>query len=217
MFANDINMDAIVHFETFLLAGLLLNITPGNDTIFILSKSIGQGRKAGMISALGIGAGCVIHTIMATFGLSLIISQSMILFNVIKYAGVLYLFYMGYKMLIERETFNAGSIEPGSVVDYQKIFRDAMVTNVLNPKVALFFIAFLPQFVDPSAQNTVLPFLVLGSTFITTGTLWCLFLAAFAASIFERLKNDRRTASIINKVCGLTLIGLGIKVALSKR
>ena len=170
-----------------------------------------------MISALGIGAGCVVHTVMAAFGLSLVISQSLILFNAIKYAGVLYLFYMGYKMLVEKEAFNAGKIESNSVVDYKKIFRDAMVTNVLNPKVALFFIAFLPQFIDPSAQNTIAPFLLLGCTFITTGTLWCLFLAAFAASIFGRLKSDRRTASIINKVCGLTLIGLGIKVALSKR
>ena len=109
-----------------------------------------------------------------------------------------------------------GRLESGSNVNYRGVFRDAMVTNVLNPKVALFFIAFLPQFIDPSAQNTILPFLVLGGTFITTGTLWCLFLAVFAANIFGRLKRDRRTASIFNKFCGLTLIGLGIKVALSK-
>lgn len=210
-------MSAIVHFETFLIAGVLLNITPGNDTIFILTKSIGQGRKAGIISAIGIAAGCVVHTIMAALGLSLVISQSLILFNVIKYAGVLYLFYMGYKMIRERDFINSGAIEKLESVRYGKVFRDAMITNVLNPKVALFFIAFLPQFIDPSVRNTVVPFLLLGSAFIATGTIWCLFLAIFAATVSNRLKRDPRASMVINRLCGLTLIGLGIKVALSKR
>ena len=88
-------MTGILHFETFLLTGMLLNITPGNDTIFILSRSIAQGRKAGIVSALGIGTGSIIHTLLAAFGLSLIIAESILIFNIIKYAGVAYIIYVG--------------------------------------------------------------------------------------------------------------------------
>jgi threonine/homoserine/homoserine lactone efflux protein len=113
---------------------------------------------------------------------------------------------------------NAGlssvSGEPGN---YFKIYRDAIITNVLNPKVALFFISFLPQFINPAAENTVLPFLILGITFITTGTIWCFILAGFAASIFTKLKTNKKVADYINKACGLALIGLGIKIAFTER
>ena len=91
-------MTGIIHFETFLLTGILLNITPGNDTVFILSKSIGQGKKAGIVSALGIGTGSLIHTVLAALGLSLIIAKSMLLFNLIKYAGAAYIIYIGLKI-----------------------------------------------------------------------------------------------------------------------
>lgn len=208
-------MTGIIHFETFLLTGILLNLTPGNDTIYILSKSIGQGKNAGIASALGIGTGCFVHTILAAFGLSLIIAQSLLLFNIIKYAGAAYLLYMGYRMLVSSSqlAMNQGLTEKN--IDYWKIYRDGIVTNVLNPKVALFFIAFLPQFIDPNLKNTTLPFLTLGSTFVTTGTIWCLMLAFFASAFFEKLKNNPKIANYINKICGFALIGLGIKVALA--
>jgi len=207
-------MTGIVHFETFLLAGILLNLTPGNDTIFILTKSIGQGKKAGIISTLGIATGSVGHTILAAFGLSIIIAKSILLFNIIKYLGAAYLLYMGYKMLTNKTQLNTDGIIHTKSVDYLKIYRDGFFTNILNPKVALFFIAFLPQFIDPTFRNTVFPFLLLGTTFITTGTIWCLILAIFASSIFAKLKNNKKVSTYINKICGLTLIGLGIKVAL---
>jgi RhtB (resistance to homoserine/threonine) family protein len=210
-------MSGIIHFETFLLTGILLNLTPGNDTIFILTKSIGQGRKAGIVSALGISTGSIVHTILAAFGLSVIIAQSLLLFNIIKYAGAAYLLYMGYIMLTEKGQLNTNEIIAGKQVDYFKIYRSAIITNVLNPKVALFFIAFLPQFIDPALKHTVLPFLALGITFITTGMIWCLILAIFAAAIFARLKHNKKIAAYISKVCGLTLIALGVKVALTNR
>jgi len=210
-------MSGVINFEAFILTGILLNLTPGNDTIFILSKSIGQGRKAGIVSALGIGAGCIVHTILAAFGLSLIIAKSLLLFNVIKYAGAAYLLYVGYKMLVDKSLLPAEKINTVPTVKYWKIFRDGMFTNVLNPKVALFFIAFLPQFVDPASTNTVIPLLTLGTTFVATGTIWCLMLAIFASAIFSRLKSNGNIAEYINKICGLTLIGLGIKVALTER
>jgi RhtB (resistance to homoserine/threonine) family protein len=210
-------MTGIIHFETFLLTGILLNLTPGNDTIFILTRSIGQGKKAGVISALGIATGSFIHTILAAFGLSLIIAKSILLFNIIKYAGAVYLIYIGYKMLADRGQLNTNSMAPIKSVDYFKIYRAAIITNLLNPKVALFFIAFLPQFIDPTLKNTIVPFLTLGLTFITTGLIWCMILATSASLIFVKLKENKKVSTYINKVCGLALIGLGIKVALTNR
>ena len=210
-------MAGIIHFETFLLAGILLNLTPGNDTIFILTKSISQGRKAGIVSALGIGTGSVVHTILAAFGLSLIISKSILLFNIIKFAGAAYLIYIGYKMLTDKSPIKTDGAILKSSVNYLKIYRDAIFTNILNPKVALFYIAFLPQFIDPTLQNTILPFLTLGTTFIATGTAWCLILATFASAIFSKLKRNKKVSTYINKICGLTMIALGIKVALTDK
>jgi len=140
-----------------------------------------------------------------------------ILFLLLKYLGAAYLFYMGYKMLTNRTQLNTDGIIETKSVNYLKIYRDGFFTNILNPKVALFFIAFLPQFIDPTFRNTVFPFLLLGTTFITTGTIWCLILAIFASSIFAKLKSNKKVSTYINKICGLTLIGLGIKVALIDR
>lgn len=210
-------MTGIIHFETFLLSGILLNLTPGNDTIFILTKSIAQGRKAGIISALGIGTGSIAHTILAALGLSIIIAKSILLFNIIKYAGAVYLIYIGYKMLTNRSQLNTDKTESSKSINYLKVYRDGILTNILNPKVGLFFIAFLPQFVDPSTKYTIVPFLLLGTTFVVTGTIWCLVLATFASGIFGKLKKNKNLSTFINSICGLTMVGLGIKVALTNR
>lgn len=207
----------IIHFETFLLAGILLNITPGNDTIFILSKSIAQGRRAGIVSVLGIGTGSLLHTTLAAFGLSMIIARSVLLFNVVKYAGAAYLLYIGYKMLTDQSglpTSNTAANQQD--VNYLKTYRDALLTNILNPKVALFFIAFLPQFIDPAFRENAVPFLLLGLCFTITGTIWCLTLAIFADFLFSKLKTDHLAVKRINQLCGTVLIGLGIRVALEK-
>jgi RhtB (resistance to homoserine/threonine) family protein len=210
-------MKGIVQFETFLLTGILLNLTPGNDTIFILSKSIGQGKKAGIVSSVGIATGNLIHTVLAAFGLSIVVAKSILLFNIIKFLGVAYLIFLGIKMLTNKSSVSTDSTSRSDDVNYWKIYRDGIVTNLLNPKVVLFFIAFLPQFIDPSHQNTVLLFMALGSTFVATGTLWCLVLVWFASAIFTKLKTNQNTSAIINKVCGLALVALGIKLAFTDR
>jgi threonine/homoserine/homoserine lactone efflux protein len=210
-------MFGIINFETFLLTGILLNITPGNDTIFILSKSIGQGKKAGIASALGISIGSVMHTALAALGLSLIIAKSILLFNIIKYIGAAYLIYIGCKMLLDKSNLNTKITDLDKKINYYKILRDGVITNVFNPKVALFFIAFLPQFIDINQQNTVLPFMLLGLTFIFTGTIWCVILAFSAAAIHEKLNSNKSIALLINKLCGFTLIALGLKVAFTKK
>lgn len=207
----------ILHFQTFLLTGILLNLTPGNDTIFILTQSLSQGRKAGIIAALGISTGSLVHTLLAAFGLSLIIANSLFLFNLIKYSGALYLVYMGVKMLLDNSGFQTTLQQTKDKANYKKIYRDAIITNVLNPKVALFFIAFLPQFIDNQVQNTILPFLILGFTFILTGTIWCILLALFASLLFSRLQSQPSLSRTIQKICGFALFGLGIKVAFSQK
>ena len=155
-------------------------------------------------------------TLFAALGLSLIIAQSVIAFNVIKYAGAIYISYIGFRMLTDRNKSFMGKAESTMTINYLKTYRDGVITNVLNPKVALFFIAFLPQFIELTLKNTFLPFFALGITFTITGTIWCLILANFAAPIFQELKHNHKISNYIHKVCGFTLITLGIKVAFAK-
>jgi len=210
-------MPGIINFETFLLTGILLNLTPGNDTLFILSRSMAQGKRAGIMSALGIGTGSLVHTTLASFGLSIIIAQSILLFNIVKYTGAAYLVYMGIKMLIDRSRLNFNSHEIPIETNFKKIYRDAVITNILNPKVAMFFIAFLPQFIDPAFRRSVLPFLTLGITFTITGTIWCFILAIFSSAIFSGLRKNQSFSTYLNKACGIVLIGLGINIAMMSR
>ena len=211
------NMTGIIHFKTFILTGILLNVTPGNDTIFILSRSMAQGKKAGFMSALGISTGSLIHTTMAAFGLSIIIAKSILVFNIIKYAGAAYLIYIGYKMLTDKRQLTTGEYFSDKTIDLKKIYRDGVLTNVLNPKMAMFFIAFLPQFIDVNSKNTVLPFIILGVVFTITGTIWCLILANYSSMIFSKLKKNRKMSNYINKACGAVLVGLGIKKAMTNK
>lgn len=210
-------MTGIINYETFLLTGLLLNITPGNDTIFILSRSMAQGKRAGIMSVLGIATGSLIHTVLAAFGLSIIIAKSILAFNIIKYAGAAYLLYVGYKMLTDKTKINTDTSISENLINLKKIYRDGVLTNVLNPKVALFFISFLPQFINPHTTNTIVPFIKLGVTFTITGTIWCLILANFASVIFSKLKQNKKLSNYVNKTCGGVLIALGIKIALTTK
>jgi threonine/homoserine/homoserine lactone efflux protein len=210
-------MDGIHNFGTFLFSCILLNITPGSDTVLILSKSIAQGKKAGVITALGIGVGTIAHTMLAAIGLSLLISSSVILFNIVKYAGAAYIIYLGVKMF-----FTSFTVELQTDLNSQRrqmtdFFKDGFITNLLNPKVALFFIAFLPQFIDPSHRSGVVPFLILGFTFTVTGTIYCVLLAVFAAAIFSSLRLKPRFSLMLNKICGSVLVFLGLYVAFIKK
>ena len=136
---------------------------------------------------------------------------------IVKYLGVAYLVYLGIKMIIEKNnTFdsNAQKIEQ---LDLRKIYRQGLITNVLNPKVALFFLAFMPQFVNPDYAEGALPFMLLGLTFMITGTLWCLFLAYASSSITKTLRNNDRIGKLMQKVSGLIFIGLGLKLLISRQ
>lgn len=208
-------LPGIHNFTTFLLAGLLLNLVPGNDTIYILSRTISQGKRAGIVSVFGIATGSLVHTTLAAFGISLIIARSLIVFNMLRYAGATYLVYLGIKMLFAKNR-KLHTVEVTKLPVYV-VYYQAVLTNVLNPKVALFFISFLPQFIDPAYSKPYLSFLLLGLTFTTTGTIWCIILAMFASAISIYFKKNKSIAGYIDKVCGLTLIGLGIKIAFTPK
>jgi RhtB (resistance to homoserine/threonine) family protein len=208
-------MFGIHDFGLFLAAGILLNLTPGPDTAYILGRSIAQGREAGISSALGICVGSIFHTCAAALGLSAILATSAFAFVAIKLLGGAYLIFLGIKMLLDRRkhlslptNFRRRTIAAA--------FRQGVFTNVLNPKVALFFLAFLPQFIDPASNMKVLAFLSLGLTFVTTGTIWCLVLAWFASVFSERVRGNETIEQWLNRAAGALFVFLGLRLASAK-
>ena len=161
---------AIESFWVFALTALMLNLTPGNDMLYVIARSTSQGSKAGIVSSLGIMGGCLVHIIAAMAGLSAIIASSAVAFDIIKYMGAAYLIYLGLRSLLSKQ--QSLSIQTSlRKLSYKKIFWQGVLTNVLNPKVALFFLAFLPQFIDISKENTAWQILFLGIWFDVGGTL----------------------------------------------
>jgi RhtB (resistance to homoserine/threonine) family protein len=208
-------MFGIHDFGLFLAAGVLLNLTPGPDTVYILGRSIAQGREAGVASALGICAGSIFHTCAAALGLSAILATSAVAFVAIKLLGGAYLIFLGIKLLLNRRR------ELSLPSNFRQrtgaaAFRQGVLTNVLNPKVALFFLAFLPQFIDPATNNKILAFVTLGLTFVTTGTIWCLILAWFASSFSDRLRASETVGQWVNRAIGALFIFLGARLAATK-
>jgi len=200
----------------FVTAGLLLNLTPGPDTMYILGRTIAQGRAAGVASALGISSGCLVHSIAVAFGLSAILVNSAVAFTCVKLAGAGYLIYLGAKMLCERPELNGGNGRALAVADTWTIYRQGFVTNVLNPKVALFFMAFLPQFVAPAEAHGAVPFLFLGAVFIFNGTLYCLMLVLFASALTRRFRNSGRASNLFKRITGALFVGLGVRLGFER-
>src|SRR6267143_836443 len=182
-------MFGIHDFGLFLAAGILLNLTPGPDTVYILGRSIAQGRQAGIASALAFGT--------------------------IKLIGGAYLVFLGIKMILDRR--NQLSL-PSNFRRRTTIaaFRQGVLTNILNPKVALFFLAFLPQFIDPASNMKIASFITLGLTFVTTGTIWCLVLAWFASIFSERLRGNETIEQWLNRAAGALFVFLGLRLATTK-
>jgi threonine/homoserine/homoserine lactone efflux protein len=208
-------MFGIVHYEMFLVAGMILNVTPGSDTIYILSRSIAQGRRAGIYSILGINFGCAVHTLLAALGLSVILSQSALAFMMVKTVGALYLGYLGVTTLFAKNKSLLSLSE--NVMSNRDTFLQGMITNVLNPKVALFFISFLPQFIDPQSGYGIVPFILLGVTFLTTGTLWSLCLVFFSSDMTTFLRQNSKASNLMNKLCGGIFLLLGAKLLTVER
>ncbi|ULU26338.1 LysE family translocator [Dyella terrae] len=204
----------IQHFDAFLLACIVLNLTPGLDTFYILTRSGREGRGVGVAAALGINAGCIVHTLAAVLGISAILITSALAFSVLKYVGAAYLVWIGLRMLLTRGGARQATVTRGQGL--AAAFRQGMLTNVLNPKVALFFLAFLPQFVSMQAAHPQLGLLVLGLSFIGTGTVWSMALALLGGHIHRLLTARPRVGQWMDRVCGTVLLGFGVKLALQR-
>lgn len=204
-----------IHLATFIISGLLLNLYPGQDTIYIISRSMSQGKKAGIVSVLGISSGGLIHTLLAALGLASILAVSNMAFSLIKLSGALYLLYLGFRIIISKQLSMHTDAYLARQTNFQ-IYKQGLLTNLLNPKVALFFLSFLPQFVKTENNYGPLTFLFLGTIFLSTGTIWCVIVAVFSAAVSEKIKRNKKITSIFEKLTGIVFIGLGLNLLKDK-
>lgn len=212
-------MFGIHDLTLFIVSGLLLNIMPGPDSLLIMARSATQGWRAGVAAALGIGTGTMVHVLAAALGLSALLATSATAFTVVKWVGAAYIVWCGIGMLRARlkGTPDASTAPAPAPLPLGRIFAQGFLTNVLNPKVALFFLAFVPQFIDAGAQDKPLAFLILGCIFNFNGMLWCIGLALFTAFASARLKVKPRVALWLNRVTGGLFLALGARLALADR
>ena len=200
----------------FVLSGLLLNITPGPDTLYIVGRSSSQGGRAGAVAALGIGAGALVHICAAALGLSALLAASATVFTAVKIVGAAYLVYVGISLLRAKGSTQSAPIASGNrPAPLRGIFFQGFLTNVLNPKVALFFLAFLPQFVLADAPSKPLAFLFLGAIFDINGTLWNLLVAWSTARISSRLAAGDSFKKWFNRCVGGLFVFVGIRLVLT--
>ncbi|OGI69280.1 MAG: lysine transporter LysE [Candidatus Muproteobacteria bacterium RBG_16_60_9] len=199
----------------FALSVLLLAITPGPDTLYIVGRSTTQGWKWGAMAVLGVAAGIFVHILAAAVGLSALLAASATAFTVLKLVGAAYLVYIGVTLLLSRTRPPATAAAPPRSLSLRRVFTEGFFTNVLNPKVALFFLAFLPQFIDADAANKPLAFLFLGVTFNVIGSSWNLFTAWSAVYLHSRLRGGAGIAWL-NRAIGAMFIYLGVKLAFTR-
>lgn len=208
----------IQNLTLFILSSIVFILTPGLDTIFVVNKSLTESKKSGLVSAAGISFGVLFHTLFAALGLSIILAKSANAFILVKYMGAAYLIYLGLKALIQKGTvLNSVTVVGLNRTKLSKVFWMAALTNVLNPKVALFFLAFFPQFVKAGAEGSSRAFLFLGSLYAAMSLIWLAILSFFVSLFSDKIKASAKAQSIIQKVSGVAFIFLGIKIAISKK
>jgi threonine/homoserine/homoserine lactone efflux protein len=207
-------MLGIHDFWLFIVSGLLLNITPGPDTAYIVGRGVQMGWRGGVAAALGIGIGCLSHVFAAAIGLSALLVASATAFTAVKWLGAGYLCYIGLTMLFSRaQRSDEPARQENGPVSLSRVFWQGALTNMLNPKVAMFFLAFLPQFVEADAPYKPLAFLALGLIFIFNGTLWCVAVAVAAARAANRVRRSDGIMAWINRGLGALFVYLGIRIA----
>ena len=203
----------------FLISCVLLNLTPGPDSILIMSRSAAYGWRAGSMAALGIAAGCYVHILAAALGLSAILASSAMAFTIVKLLGAAYLVYLGASALLSRQAAAADGTPAASVTrapySRRSTFMQGFLSNALNPKVALFFLAFVPQFIDPAASNKAAAFMLLGSLFVVSALIYCNGLALFTAFASQRIRISQTFKIWLNKTIGALFVAFGVKLAFS--
>lgn len=207
-------MESIAYWALFFSAALAINISPGPDLIYILSKTIAGGRKIGIMSSLGVCSGAFVHVFAAALGLSAILATSAVAFSIVKYVGAAYLIYLGVKALRSKGTTfdNLGTSEKESTP--WQAFRQGAMVDILNPKVAIFFMAFLPQFVRPELGHTSVQIMVLGSLVILVAIVVECSIVLAAAQTTNFFRENRRCSIWLDRVLGSVLIGLGVRLAM---
>jgi threonine/homoserine/homoserine lactone efflux protein len=210
-------MFGIHDLPLFILAGLLLNITPGPDMLYIAGRTASQGFRSGLAAVMGINAGCLAHTLAGAIGFSAILMASAEAFLVVKLVGAAYLVYVGISLLLEKQKAVAeiSSTLPSKTT--QQAFWQGFLTNVLNPKVALFFLAFLPQFISSDSNAKPAAFVVLGIIFIFNSLFITIGLAAIVARARTRFHGASQVALWLNRSCGALFIAIGVKLALTEK
>lgn len=212
-------MPDLQHVLMFIVAGWLLNLTPGPDVLYIVTNALRSGTRAGVIAGLGITAGCFVHIVAAAVGLSALLAASATAFTILKWLGAAYLLWVGSKLLMARPPQDTTDVvalaRSRPDMPLRAIFMGGFWTNVLNPKVALFFLAFVPQFVAPDVENKVLAFLALGTLFnlnsIPVNSGW-----ALAAGWMAQRQGIQRGMHWLDRVAGAMFIAFGLKLALSE-
>ncbi|MDN7431075.1 lysine transporter LysE [Burkholderia sp. AU16741] len=213
-------MFGITHFGFFVFAVFLLNITPGPDTAYIVGRSVAQGRGAGLMSAFGISAGCCVHALACAFGLTALLAASATAFTVIKLVGAAYLIYLGVRMIVAKQAAAPSGAEAARVAaakPLRQLFMQGFWTNVLNPKVVLFFVSFFPQFVSADSPHKAWAFLTLGAVFVAMSTVWTSGVAWVAGSVTQRFSGKPGVRKWLDRTVGSAFVGLGLRLAASQR
>ncbi len=211
-------MAGVDHLGVFIAAGLLLNLSPGPDVLFIVSQGLRSGARAGIVAALGITAGCLVHVLAAAAGIGALMAASATAFTVLKWLGAAYLVYIGVRLLASRHAaLELAVAGDASALSLRQVFLRAFLTNALNPKVALFFLAFLPQFIAPGTPGASWSFLALGLLF-TFNSAWVnIGYGVVAAWLARRMAALSRSMVWLDRLAGALFVGFGLRLALSDR
>jgi threonine/homoserine/homoserine lactone efflux protein len=198
----------------FITASWALIVAPGPDLLYVLTRGLTQGRLAGLLSALGVCSGILVHTFAAAFGLAALLQTSALAFMVVKYVGAAYLVYLGIKALRDKSGLSAP--REGKPMSFQKVLWQGFLSNVFNPKVALFFLAFLPQFVMPG-EGAAVQMLMLGGLFVVMTLAFTSLVGFFAGGLGRWLAGRRGVANTLRWLTGGVFIGLGVRLAFTER
>jgi threonine/homoserine/homoserine lactone efflux protein len=207
----------VEHLGLFIAAGVVLNLTPGPDVLYIVSQALRGGVRPGLVAALGITVGCFVHVAAAALGVGAVLAASAAAFNGLKWAGAAYLVWSGVRLLRQRapaaEASEALMRRDLHAISLRSVFARGFVTNVLNPKVALFFLAFVPQFIPAEAADPALTFVALGCLFNLNGLLICMAWALAASWLAQHAQGVRQAMHWLDRVAGLLFVGFGLKLA----
>jgi threonine/homoserine/homoserine lactone efflux protein len=209
-------MHGVVNFPLFLASCVALNVLPGPDTIYVVTRSMAQGRRAGLLSSWGLCTGALLHTFAAALGLSAVLAASAEAFTAVKLVGALYLMYLGVKTFLDRSAPLETTRQAVAPASGGRIFFQGVVVDLLNPKVALFFLAFLPQFIDPHAPGKFGTFVALGIIVILVSLVWEALLVVGSAKLAEYLTRNTSLAKRMNRVAGSLFFGLGVQLGLER-